>query len=116
MSGESFFHSAEPTPERPNRPDHPDFRLMAELIQSLDAQAELGVPVTTLIGVDEESLRYLAEQRCLRVFGSAFLAAAPALRASLMALYWDGFTLGSSFTKRRLGDTETGTAGEGSSS
>jgi hypothetical protein len=112
----AFFHDANPTPEHPNRPDHPDFRLMAEVVQDLDAQAELGVPVTKLIGVDEPSLRYLAEQRCIRVFGAGFLSAPLQLRASLMALYWDAFTLGSSFTNRRSSGTETGTAGEGSSS
>jgi hypothetical protein len=112
----SFFHDAHPDAEHPDRPDHVDFRLLSEVVQDLDRQAEFGIPIPQLIHADEESLIYLANQRMLRVLGPGWLTLHGQLKLNLLAAYLDAFTIGASFANRRNSGTETGTAGEGSSS
>lgn len=53
----------------PKRPDHPDFWLLAEVVQDADAVRDNKTqPFEDQTGamVDLESLRYMAEQRALR--------------------------------------------------
>lgn len=114
----AFFHDANPTPEFPDRPDHPDFRLIAEIVQDIDAQAELGVDIATLTEADLPSVVYLADNRLFILSGKTgwYQSMSPTLRLKLIGFYLDAFTIGVSFGKRRTSGTETGTAGEGSSS
>jgi hypothetical protein len=111
-----LFHDAHPNAEHPDRPDHEDFRLLAELMQDLDRQAEFGVPVEELVPADQNSVIYAADQRLLRALGPGWLTLTRAMKMTLLAVYLDAFTLGTSFANRRHADNETGTAGEGSSS
>jgi hypothetical protein len=82
----------------PNRPDHPDFWLMAECVQDVDAAADDGIAMERIIGkVDMRSLAYMASQRALRIKippGGLTVAAAG-------AGWIDGFMAGVNFQKRR---------------
>lgn len=102
MSG-PLFPDAHPDREHPDRPDHPDFRLLAETIQDLDMQADAGVDVSQLLDVDLASLTYLADQRLLRVSGTTrwYQTLSPKLHIAMIGLYYDAFTLGISFERRR---------------
>jgi hypothetical protein len=81
----------------PNRPDHPDFWLMAECVQDLDAAADDGVSYERIIGpVDIRSLTYMATQRALRINVPGGLTLAYA-----GAGWIDGFMAGVNFQKRR---------------
>ncbi len=87
-------------PDFPNRPDHPDFWLMAEIVQDLDAAADDGLSMQRIIGpVDAKSLAYMAGQRGLRAKG--LIAFDP--RAALGAAWLDGFMAGVNFQKRKNG-------------
>lgn len=99
----NLFPDANPSPEHPNRPDHPDFRMLAQVIQDIDSQADLGVNITDLIGVDFNSLMYIADQRLLRISGTSrwYESMSPNLKAALLTLYADAFTLGASFERAR---------------
>lgn len=100
---DGLFPDAHPSSEHPDRPDHPDFRLLARLVQDLDAQADLGVPIEQLMDVDPESLMYLAEQRLIRTSGTTrwYETMSDRLRIALLGFYWDAFVLGMEFQKER---------------
>lgn len=84
----------------PNRPDHPDFWRLSEVVLQLDGaidEAEDKEAVWERVVsdiVDIPSLEYMAEQRALRAVGSA---APVALITKLTALYLDGFCAGAKF-------------------
>jgi hypothetical protein len=99
----SLFPDAHPDPAFPNRPDHPDMRALAEVIQDLDAQADLGVDLSQLMDVDLLSLMYLADQRLMRVSGTTrwYETLSAKLHTAMIGLYYDAFTVGVEFEKRR---------------
>lgn len=79
------------------RPDHPDFWLMAECVQDVDAAADDGVAIERIIGkVDMKSLAYMASQRALRM-GTATRHPTAAVGAGWI----DGFMAGVNFQKRK---------------
>jgi hypothetical protein len=79
------------------RPDHDDFWLLAEVVQDLDAAADDGTAMETIIGkIDLESLAYVASQRILRLPGMTKVQA-----ATLGGSWIDGFMAGVNFNKRR---------------
>jgi hypothetical protein len=85
----------------PNRPDHPDFWLMAECVQDVDAAADDGIALERIIGkVDMESLAYVASLRALRM---KFRPGDPraGTTAAIGAVWIDGFIAGVNFQKRR---------------
>ena len=78
--------------EFPGRPEHPDFRLIAQAVQDLDAQADSGQPVQDILGrhIDPDSAVYMARQRAIR----AMLQRAK-VREGLLGVPWlDGFLAG----------------------
>ncbi len=81
----------------PDRPDHPDFWLMAECVQDVDEAADDGIALERIIGnVDINSLVYMASQRALRIKVPGGLTLAHAAGGWI-----DGFTAGINFQKRR---------------
>lgn len=88
----------------PNRPNHPDFWLMAEIVQDMDAAAEDKVGLQRIIGdIDLQSLAYVAEQRAMRAAmwaKSDPLASADPI-AQLGGMWIDAFKAGVEFQKRR---------------
>lgn len=64
---------------RPNRPDHPDFWRISDILLELDADINLETPSSEIearfkkrleeVGIDEESLHYSAMQRAFRAMG-----------------------------------------------
>lgn len=91
----------------PNRPDHPDFWLLAEIVQDFDSAADDGTQFDRLVKpiVDVESLTYVAEQRVLRMQMAInpLIAQSPAAQSAKIGGAWiDGFVAGALFQKRRM--------------
>lgn len=78
-----------------NRPDHPDFWLMAEVMQDFDQAADEGADFDRLVGVDTESLFYGATQRSLRI------PVGTPVTQHASAAWIDGFVLGMNFQRRK---------------
>ena len=76
----------------PDRPDHPDFLRLSEAIIYLDGEADGDRDIEDIVGefIDLPSLIYMADQRILRTG----LQGGNAIRARLLALYVDAFSLG----------------------
>lgn len=91
---------AHPTPEFPDRPDHPDFRLLAEISQEQDTRSDTE-PIVDLINelVDEPSLMYLIKSR-LGNFGVPVERIGPQMWSIMAGLYLDAFAKGVEFQKR----------------
>lgn len=89
-----------PDPRFPNRPDHPDFWLMAAAVNALDNASDAGVPFAEVVSeVDLDSLGYMAQQRTLR---ATMILAQPVPReAQVMASWVDGFMAGMKFQQLR---------------
>lgn len=82
----------------PNRPSHPDFWLMAEVAQDLDAAAENHVPIESIVGdLDLPSLAYMAEQRALRA--QKYLPGTP--RDHHAPLWFEAFIMGTMYQRRK---------------
>lgn len=84
-----------------NRPDHPDFWLLAQCVQDNDAQADSQtVPFEDILArvVDPNSLTYMAKQRALRVVGST---ASKEEEARWAAMFVDGFMVGAAFQAQK---------------
>ena len=75
----------------PDRPQHPDFWKLSKAVNYHDDEAA-NREIEEIIGeyIDPASLIYMADQRILRTG----LQGGNALRARLLALYVDAFTLG----------------------
>lgn len=79
----------------PDRPNHPDFWKLSAIVLGLDAKAERGDSIETLVGpVDWDSLVYMAEQRAARVSPD------PEIYRALVSLFIDGFALGCKYGAR----------------
>lgn len=97
----------------PGRPDHPDFWLLAQIIQDADAVADNATqPFEDQTGavVDPESLRYMAMQRAMR--GEMFIESLRWVRnltkqqRDMLTLWvastWmDGFYMGTRYQLRK---------------
>lgn len=83
----------------PNRPEHADFWLMAEVVQDLDSAADDGTNFERLVApiVDPASLAYMASQRGLRAY--TMLSGGGQVRLS--AAWLDGFIAGAMYQKRK---------------
>jgi hypothetical protein len=81
-----------PDPDFPDRPDHPDFWLLARAVQDLDAQPGAGQPTLDIVAryVNPESAVYMAMQRALRALA---LPGAPG-RERTAAVWLDGLLTG----------------------
>lgn len=94
-----------PDPAFPDRPDHPDFWTMVEAVGEMDGIADNMDPeleglgplevVTRKIGLDIDSMYYMAQQRALR---AANLFGMPEdkdeLQRFMTASWVDGFVMG----------------------
>lgn len=92
----------------PNRPDHADFWLLAEIVQDFDSAADDGTKFDRLVApiVDIPSLTYVAEQRALRMQmadNPLIVQSAQTRMIKLQAAWIDGFVAGASFHKRKGG-------------
>lgn len=83
--------------EHPNRPDHPDFWHLSEIVLEHDAtSAETGgIEAVLAECIDTDSVGYMAVQRAVR----AATSGEPTL-LKLGACFIDGFALGVKFQQR----------------
>jgi hypothetical protein len=80
------------------QPSHPDFWLMAEVVQDLDAAAEDRVPIETIVkDLDKTSVAYVALQRALRA--QTMLPGGP--RDAMAPLWFEGFIMGVMYQRRK---------------
>lgn len=95
----------------PNRPNHPDFWKLSEIILRLDGALEAAPPnkkqevFAALVAkrVDPDSLSYVALNRALRALGITSkedVAGSQKLMAICSAMYLDGFTAGCEFSAK----------------
>jgi hypothetical protein len=102
-------------PRFPGRPHTLDFARLSSAVSEQDAIAEL-LGLEEALGIDAESLLYMAEARIAKALVIGAAAGSPP-SVTLQSLYFDAFQMGVGFQKRGgHRPTETGTAGEGSSS
>lgn len=93
-----------PSAEYPLRPDHPHFRLIANLCQDIDGDSGVRDSGPLAFAEDEQvdpaSLNYAAVQRALRaeLAGEAAMVSTPVV---LQAAWMDGFALGYLFAVNR---------------
>lgn len=89
----------------PNRPDHDDFRLMAEVVRGLDSAADDGTSFDQLITplIDPESLAYMASQRGLRAYTMLSVGG----QVHLSAAWLDGFVAGALYQKTKTKRSES---------
>jgi hypothetical protein len=89
----------------PNRPDHPDYRRISEIVLALDALVEAGTTVDAAAAAlqagkqnaaDLDSVTYTAIHRA-RHLGSG---CGPALLRALAAMWLEGFTIGVAFEQK----------------
>lgn len=96
-------------PDYPNRPSHPDFARIVEVVLELDGGAEGKSPgvagggdsyIEQMISsaIDPDSLSYMATQRALRAHLFGVAGSDPVLRGS--ALYLEAFVAGYRFRDR----------------
>lgn len=93
-------------PRFPDRPTHPDFIKLSEVVQEYDDRAEnKGEDPFALTGVDEESLLYLIRNR-FGIFGQRTDRERwfEEHEMFLMALYLDAFALGAAVTRGHAED------------
>ena len=85
------------------RPDHPDMRLLLELILQLDADAERTRDVGLLAGeiIDPRSLSYLALQRIMRAEHATGEGFSMRGEITAAALYLEGFVMGARWAERK---------------
>lgn len=101
----------------PNRPDHPDFWLLASVVVDYDAAADSAeskeekyrqIDALTANLIDGPSLAYMAQQRALRALGIGL--ASELVRRNdevflLAGMYYEAVLFGIEFERRRLGIT-----------
>jgi hypothetical protein len=89
----------------PNRPVHPDYRRISEIVLALDALVEAGATLDAAAAAlqagagnaaDLDSVTYAAIHRA-RHLASGF---GPALTRALAAMWLEGFTVGMAFEQR----------------
>lgn len=86
------------TNEFPNRPDHPDFWLIAEVIQDLDSAAEDGLSVDRIVAdLDVASVMYAASQRGLR----AYHLPVDGWTTKLSTTWFEAFIMGVMYQRRK---------------
>ena len=86
-----------------DRPEHPDFWLMSEVMLDLDdAATDVGIDRTVgTDDVDMESLLYSAMQRALRIIMQNGDAPDPKNMTQFSACWIDAFVIGMHFHKRK---------------
>lgn len=104
-----------PDPRFPDRPHTLDFARLSSSVSEQDAIADL-LGLEAALGIEPDSLLYMAEARIQKAMVIGVAAGSPP-EVILQSLYFDAFQMGVGFQKRGgHRPTETGTAGEGSSS
>lgn len=86
-----YVDPTQPDPQFPNRPTHPDFARLSNVIQGMDMRSGVA-SVPEITGVDDDSLLYAIDMR-LQILGQ--LTNGAIQNNTLMkALYLDAFALG----------------------
>lgn len=86
-----------------NRPDHPDFLMLSEVVIAQDnAMDGATIPFEEFVGqtIDIGSLSYMAEQRAMRVTGPYVTRQET---AKVAAVYMDAFMAGAAFQAKKNG-------------
>lgn len=82
----------------PDRPEHPDFWLMAEVIQDLDTAAEDGVSIESIVkDLDLPSVAYMGTQRGLR----AYHLPVDGWTTKLSTAWFEAFIMGVMYQRRK---------------
>ena len=112
MADEEGFKLGDLWPGGPsNRPDHPDFWRLVEIVQEYDIRMDDATPENkeavfkaAFDGVvDLDSLGYMAMQRAMRVVGvrsNEEVRKQAGLLAAMATLYFDAFLMGAQFQQR----------------
>lgn len=89
-------------PRFPDRPTHPDFWRLSEIVTQNDGDAtEGGKSTFEILGIDEESFMYFLEQRLGTVTQAAHVAdLGPRMHRFVQAVYIDAFAAGKKFAER----------------
>lgn len=92
-------------PRFPNRPDHPDFWRLSEIVMGMDAWLDVAKPenrqdvfqkiVTDVI--DIRSVTYMADQRALRAM--MFLGVPREYQAATAAMWLEAFIMGVKYAR-----------------
>lgn len=91
-------------PRFPDRPTHPDFVRLSEVVQTHDAMTEqLRVNPFAVVGVDQASLMYVISNR-LKIASERLHRDLTGSR--FQALYLDAFALGKAYAESGTDDTE----------
>lgn len=91
----------------PQRPDHPDFWVLAAITQDLDEMVKHdheGFEEAISLEVDSKTLAYVAFQRALRVVGAETrrdVVANMTEIAKLAAVYHEGFVAGARYDREK---------------
>jgi hypothetical protein len=91
-------------PRYPNRPEHPDFWLLSQVLIDNDAVADSGESFEDIMAryIDVESVAYAVNQRALRAVGPM---ATNAVRAKYGAVWLDGFLAGVRYQHAKHAET-----------
>lgn len=92
-------------PRFPNRPQHEDFYLLSEVVQDIDNRAVTEVDPFEMIGIDENSITYLADERCAMAIEKMMREGGPGAPGNIAILlkmiYIDAFALGKLYTEKK---------------
>jgi hypothetical protein len=90
----------------PQRPNHPDFRLLAQSLREHDASSEVGASIEQVLApfVDADSAIYVAEHRALRIGrGTGRMTMGAPAKAMITATWLDGLLAGVRLAALRAG-------------
>ena len=91
-----YVDPTQPDPRFPNRPTHPDFFLLSNVMQGMDLRSGAGASMEEVIEVDGASLVYAIKSR-LQVLHQ--VARQIQIDEDTIAVYVDAFTLGKKFAE-----------------
>lgn len=98
---EGYVDPRDRDPEFPNRPNHPDFVLLSEVVQGIDLQSSVpGFNPFDAAGIDPASFMYFVHQR-LGILSQAVGGRMDLDNPLNQGLYLDGFAAGKLFAEAR---------------
>jgi len=87
-------------PQFPDRPLHPDFKMLSQMVIELDGKSDDPGWVIDHAGIDPSSLLYMARQRALHA--DRLMDKSGSESERLAAAWVDGFILAVSFIREKL--------------
>jgi hypothetical protein len=98
MTDDGYIDPSQPDPRYPDRPTHPDFAVLANVLQGMDLRASV-TSIQSIVEVDETSLLYAIRNRLgiLNHVTNGKIKPTPLMEV----LYLDAFTLGAKYAEAR---------------